>query len=385
MKIPHPVQRARAATAPGASGWRGRAALVLAGSLLLHAVVITVGNRALHLPAPEFGEGALIEARLLAPSAVIESAPNLAPRPAPKSSLPAPRAVAPEPAAPAAPVVEDRPRPPALPEPVAETPPLSAEPESSTPASAAPAAPQAIVDTEFNASGDDLLNELNDAKAPRAALPVSARYVYQTTDSQYVALSGTTTLRWRFDEDGTYAAQLITTVFGISVLELNSQGKVSRFGLSPERYTEKALRRSEVAANFDWNGQRVTFSARSHERELRRGAQDRLSFQFQLMALGQRMPHRFRPGAAISFPVGGRDDVAVYRLVVIGTETVQSGVGDLNAVKLERPKGGADGADSRIEVWLAPEMAWLPVKLRFTDRRDRVTENVLSEYSIPAE
>jgi hypothetical protein len=35
------------------------------------------------------------------------------------------------------------------------------------------------------------------------------------------------------------------------------------------------------------------------------------------------------------------------------------------------------GADSRIEVWLAPALQWLPVKLRFTDRRGQTTENLL--------
>jgi hypothetical protein len=159
---------------------------------------------------------------------------------------------------------------------------------------------------------------------------------------------------------------------------------VQRFGLAPDRYTEKTVGRSEWATNFDWEARRLTFSTKNHERELREGIQDRLSFQFQLMALGQRLPHRFRSGGSILLGVGGRDEVSAYRFDITGSERLRTGAGDFDTVKLERPKS-ADGRDSRIEVWLAPDAAWLPVKLRFTDRRDQVTENLLSEIVIPAQ
>jgi hypothetical protein len=244
--------------------------------------------------------------------------------------------------------------------------------------------PDPTIAGEFSASGSTLLAELENPPRQKAFLPVSARYVYQTTDTRFSAVTGTTTVHWRFDEDHRYAARLVTTVFGLTVLELNSNGRVEPFGLAPERYTEKTVGRSEWATNFDWNGRRVTFSAKSYERELIEGIQDRLSFQFQLMALGQRLLSRFRPGAAIVLAVGGRDEIAAYRFNVVGAEQLQTGAGMFETLKLERPKS-ADGRDSRIEVWLAPEARWLPVKLRFTDRREEVTENVLGDIVIPAE
>lgn len=237
---------------------------------------------------------------------------------------------------------------------------------------------------DFEASGATLLAELEHPPLQRAFLPVSARYVYQTSDTRFAAVTGTTTVQWRFADDGTYDAHLLTTVFGLTALELRSTGRVQHFGLAPERYTERTVGRAEWATNFDWTNRRVTFSSKNVERELREGIQDRLSFQFQLMALGQRLLSRFRPGASIAMTVGSRDDNATYRFVVIGSERLQTGAGEFDTVKLERPKS-ADGRDSRIEVWLAPESAWLPVKLRFTDRRNEVTENVLAEAVIPAQ
>jgi hypothetical protein len=159
------------------------------------------------------------------------------------------------------------------------------------------------------------------------------------------------------------------------VLELESIGVLRSFGLAPDRYTETRIRRGAVAANFDWRGRRVTFSARTDERPLPDGVQDRISFQFQLMLLGQALPERFRPGARTVLRVAGRDDVDSYRFRSAGRDRTPTGVGELDTVKVERLPAGA--SDTRIEVWLAPDLGWLPARLRFTDRHGRVTESVL--------
>jgi hypothetical protein len=49
--------------------------------------------------------------------------------------------------------------------------------------------------------------------------------------------------------------------------------------------------------------------------------------------------------------------------------------GSVDTIKLDRMRGG--GTDAQIEVWLAPSLEWLPVRLRFTDRHQRVTESTL--------
>jgi hypothetical protein len=371
-----------APAAAGTRAWLGRALLVLGLSLAVHATVLVVGHKTLQTPTIEYGHSGLIEVTLQR-QAVAEPAaePKAAQSPRRTAKVPlAPRE------APPPPVVESVPSPSpesALVETQPPAAPVEAASVSSAESERLPPQAEATVG-EFDASGGTLLEEVERPPLQRAALPVSARYVYQTTDTRFSAVTGTTTVHWRFEDDRSYAANLVTTVFGLTVLELNSQGHVQRFGLAPDRYTEKTVGRSEWATNFDWSARRLTFSAKSHERELREGIQDRLSFQFQLMALGQRLPSRFRPGGSILLAVGGRDDISAYRFDIIGSERLQTAAGEFETVKLERPKS-ADGRDSRIEVWLAPDAAWLPVKLRFTDRRDQVTENSLSEIVIPAQ
>lgn len=371
-----------APAAAGTRAWLGRALFVLGLSLAVHATVLVVGHKTLQIPTMEYGHRGLIEVTLQR-QAVAEPAAE------PKATPP-PRRIAKAPPtqreAPPPPVAESVPGPSPESAPAEAQPPavpVEAAPVSSADSERLPPQAEATVG-EFDASGGTLLEEVERPPLQRAALPVSARYVYQTTDTRFSAVTGTTTVHWRFEEDRSYAATLVTTVFGLTVLELNSQGHVQRFGLAPDRYTEKTVGRSEWATNFDWSKRRLTFSAKNHERELREGIQDRLSFQFQLMALGQRLPSRFRPGGSILLAVGGRDDTSAYRFDIIGSERLQTAAGEFETMKLERPKS-ADGRDSRIEVWLAPDAAWLPVKLRFTDRRDQVTENSLSEIVIPAQ
>ncbi len=374
---------APASIVAGARGWLGRALAVLTLSLIAHALVLSFGLRALRIAPAGVGEGALIEVTLHAPDPIVAPPPPKAKQRAAKPA-PAPRP-SPPPAAEGTSAARSEP-PPAKPRPTEPQP--AAVPVEETPMpnvnSERPLPADASILGAFDASGAALLAELEQSPLQPAALPVSARYVYRTNDTRFAAVTGATTVQWRFEEDRSYNARLLTTVFGLTILELKSAGRVERFGLAPERYTEKTVGRAEWATNFDWSGRRVTFSAKNIERELREGIQDRLSFQFQLMALGQRLLHRFRPGASIALAVGSRDDIATYRFDVIGPERLQTGAGEFDTIKFERPKS-ADGRDSRIEVWLAPDAAWLPVKLRFTDRRGEVTENVLAEVAIAAQ
>jgi hypothetical protein len=209
---------------------------------------------------------------------------------------------------------------------------------------------------------------------------VAARYVYRTTNSELRLASGTSTIDWSLATDGRYRLSLTTTAIGVTLLELHSEGQLRAFGLAPERYTETRVRRGTVAANFDWEGRRVTFSARPHERPLPDGVQDRISFQFQLMLLGQAQPERFRAGGQTVLLMASRDDVSSYRFRSTGPAMTATGIGELDTVHIERIAD--DATEARVEVWLAPSLGWLPARLRFTDRYGRVTESVLE--SMPA-
>jgi hypothetical protein len=372
---------------PGSVGWR--AALVLLVTLLAHAFLLARVDRMLAGAEAEPAKDAVaVSARLLPPPPAVAPAappPPLAkPRPAPAARKPAAMAAAAA-AATAPPLAE-----PAAPpnvgadafgaEPPAATEQAPAAGDASADAGMPPAAETAAGEAAaapppFEASGASLLAALANLPEPSAALPAAARYVYRTTNSELRLASGTSTVDWSLAADGQYRLRMTTTAVGMTVLELESQGRLRAFGLAPDRYVETRVRRGAVAANFDWEGRRVTFSARSHERALADGVQDRVSFQFQLMLLGQAQPEAFREGRSTVLLMAGRDDVSTYRFRSAGPATTTTGAGELKTVKIERI--AADPFDARIEVWLAPSLGWLPARLRFTDRYGRVTESVL--------
>lgn len=357
----------------------GRAVVLLAASLLLHWWALGGMRRAADdVPTVNERPARTVSAVLLAPPPPPPPAPVVRRQQRPQR-VAAPPPIAAPPAPDAAPAPE--PAPVSTQSPPAEQPPVEPAPlpASETPAAAPEVVPVVTDDPVLPAErvdGTDLAAELAETGVLPGGLPARATYVYLTSGSEYKVLTAETSIAWSLGDDGRYEARLATVALGITALELQSTGAMRRFGLAPERFTQKRIRRPAEAANFDWNERRVTFSARSFERELREGIQDRLSFQFQLMVLAQRLPERFHAGAAIEFPVAGPDGVDTYAFVVGDEETIVTELGEIAARKIERPRS-VGGADSRIEVWLAPALQWLPVKLRFTDRRGRTTENVL--------
>jgi len=345
-----------------------RAVLVLLATLLLHALMLERVHRSLVGREGDHEEVVPISARLLSPPAPPAPA-------APRPPVPRPRPAAAVPAAPA--VATPVPVEAALPGAFGEAP-VPEPPPAPEPAALQEPAPAPVAETEpedVEATGAALRTALAGLPSLSAVLPASARYVYRTTNSEIRLATGTTTVDWTLAADGRYQLRMTTVALGMTVLELDSQGSLGEFGLAPERYTETRARRSPEAANFDWDGRRVTFSAKTHERPLVDGAQDRVSFQIQLMLLGQAQPEWFRRGAKTVILMAGRDDMTTYRFRSTGRETTQTGQGPMDAVRIERVT--ARESEARIEVWLVPALKWLPVRMRFTDRFGRVTESVL--------
>jgi hypothetical protein len=317
----------------------------------------------------------IAEAPPAPPPAARRVAPRRVPRPAPPPVAPPPPAPVEAVAAVAEPVPGG-----SLPDAPGESETAPSTIEATAPA--VPAPDPALVEpkpaeTQTAGAGElDLAAELSEIGGTADALPAAGSYVYTMSDSRYSALTGTTTIEWKRDPaTERYESRLRSTVFGITLADISSQGSIRRSGVAPERYVQKTATRAPQAANLDWERNIVTFSARSYQRSLRAGTQDRLSFQFQLMALAQRLPNALRTGATLAMDVAGPGDVESYHFLVVGPETVETANGPIEAIKLDRSKTGP--GDARIEVWLAPARRYLPVRLRFTDRRGNVTESLL--------
>lgn len=176
------------------------------------------------------------------------------------------------------------------------------------------------------------------------------------------ALRGTGELTWRPGAKG-YVARLEGRIAGFSILTWVSEGGFDAAGLAPVRYTDKRRGKSELAANFQRGAGKITFSGPSTEYPLLPGSQDRMSWMIQIAAIASADPKRLSTGARLAmYVVGARGDADVWSFKVQGTEEVATGDSPVQAIKLVREPRKPH--DTRVEVWLAPSLHYLPVRAR---------------------
>ena len=204
--------------------------------------------------------------------------------------------------------------------------------------------------------------------SPRAVPPAfnsqklsdSVRLSYVVKSSKFpFPLSGE--LLWR-NQGSAYSARLRYSILGQTRMQ-TSQGSITPTGLAPERFADTY--RSEVAAHFNHVQGKVTFSANTPDAELLPGAQDRLSVLVQLGALVASAPERYTPGSTLSLQTVGSRSADVWLFTVIQSETLDLPGGSVQGLRLER--NPRQPYDQKVEVWLSPELGYLPARVRITE------------------
>jgi hypothetical protein len=160
-----------------------------------------------------------------------------------------------------------------------------------------------------------------------------------------------------------------------------SRGRITQHGMQPESFTASRTRRgrNEVAeARFDWEAGSLSYG-RIEDRKsapLSAGAQDLVSFIFQFV-LAPPAPGRYR----VPITTGSRFDV--YEIEVSAQERIETPLGTLRALPVRQlPRPG----EATIEIWLAADYRYLPVRLRHYDRRGNFTgEQMVNEIRVSDE
>jgi hypothetical protein len=186
-------------------------------------------------------------------------------------------------------------------------------------------------------------------------------------------ISGETKLTFARKHDQ-YEFTSETVVLGLFRATQASRGSLQDGRLVPVEYREDRTGRPGVRTTIDWSAGRVSFS-RGPDRSTGQAPtqpllQDRLSL---LLQIGMEM--RARPlDPSIELPVAGARSVSQQKLERRGEETISVPLGSVVTVKYERPM---DPDDDRIEVWLAPSLCWLPVRIRYSDHKGGVIDHRL--------
>ena len=202
----------------------------------------------------------------------------------------------------------------------------------------------------------------------RVSLPPSADLSYDA-----IAIKGSSKVEGRglvkWTQDGRqYSITGEASVLFLSVLSYRSEGRLSEVGILPELYTEKRLGKSSTNTHFHRDRQTISFSASTNNYPVKGGEQDRGSVFWQLAGLARGNPEKLQAGLSFDLVIAGSRTADPWRVTVHGNEPITLGQGRSDAwhMSLVRPDSGND---YQLEVWVAPERDWYPVKIMYVDRK----------------
>lgn len=342
---------------PGPPGLR-----LLAG---LTAAVVAVHLLALQQASMSLsaGDAPALRAVALNTRTVLPPAPEPAPAPTPPPSPPAPAPKARKPAKPAAappslpeaPIFQSN-----LPDPIAERP----EPAIDSVASVTPTVAVSLTETAPapTAAASGAEGAPVDGATLNAAVPASVRLLYnlegQARNLQYTARGE---VLWRQDGQR-YHLLLTVSAFLIGSRSQTSEGDITPQGLAPRRYADKW--RGEQAAHFNRETGRIIFSVNTPEAALLPGAQDRLSLFIQIGALMAADPKRMTAGNRFTLQTVSTREAEPWIITADGEESLPLPGGEVIAYKFSRAPRRP--YDTRLELWIAPSLNYLPVRIRVT-------------------
>jgi hypothetical protein len=334
-------------------------------SLLLHIALISGG----WLQVPARTDAPPLDVNIVMRPTPVPVPPAILPKPraqpAPRRAVMPPRVLAlPPDTAPAPFALPSEPETLAQAEPPEDAAPPAVAPETGAEAPAEPAAPEPL---------------------PLKGLPRKGRITYTI---YYGAgfIVGRTVQTWEVSGDGYKLASASETTGIVEFFRAQrhtylSRGRVTAHGLQPETFLMSRTRRGrteEARARFDWNAGAIHIGKPPTERTatLPADSQDIVSLMYQL-ALAPPPPGRIR----LSVTNGFRFES--YDLDVLGEERLETPLGLLNTLPIKQVR--QPGAES-VELWLAAEYRYLPVKLRFYDREGQPSgEQIVDEIQISEE
>ncbi|MDP2811985.1 MAG: DUF3108 domain-containing protein [Rhodocyclaceae bacterium] len=325
--------------------------LALAASALIHAAALLGPGWAL----PGLGEADAplpIEAVLARPAAPQEAGPISRPVPRPPVDKPRPPSVtaaAPVAAAPAA---------------------ASASSVSSVPAVEAP--PPVAESHQGTSFGAPSAPSPAPVATPRSALPGKGHVRYVITRGEGGFVVGQSVHTW--EHDGlTYKLQSVTETTGLAALfkparvVQSSQGEVTAEGLKPHEFRHERVGGLDTA-NFDWARRVVAYAGR--EDSVAAGTQDMLSMYYQLVLLAPQ-------SGALDLPIATGRKLENYRFEIVGEDAIVLPSGERRALRLKTRSG-----NDTIELWIAAEMRGLPLKIRFTDRKGEIFDQLAEDIDL---
>ena len=162
----------------------------------------------------------------------------------------------------------------------------------------------------------------------------------------------------------------------IDDIRRESRGSITANGLKPVSFIERGRKKGDRVAEFDWTNQELHLihGGTNETISLPAGSIDQASLPYALAFTGS-APETF----SVHLTDGRRLKEYTYRTV--GREQIETVLGKLDTIHLEKVRD----ADSKrsFEFWLAIDHHYLPVRVRFTDKKGRAFDSLVTSIRYP--
>jgi hypothetical protein len=213
--------------------------------------------------------------------------------------------------------------------------------------------------------------------------PVSTRISYTVTGNIRGEVHGDAQVEWI--RIGTYYQVHLDVTLGLQVAPLmtrsmSSEGYITAEGLSPRRFDQLTKvgmgDRRHAVVQFDpeqvtlANGLRLARPA---------GVQDTASQFIQLTYLFSTRPELLRPGDSIEVPLALPRNLSKWIYDVLNEEPVYTPFGAIQALHLKPRRSAQAGGDLSAEIWFAPQLRYLPVRIRIHQDAETYIDLILDQ------
>ena len=246
---------------------------------------------------------------------------------------------------------------------------MAEPPPTEAMASVEPASGQINDDPATPRSAAAEVNDDPTPKGPAFAWPKATRVTYKVKGYLRGEIFGSAKVEW-IRQDMRYQVH-VDALVGPSFAPLGSQrwtseGVITEEGLVPERFESinKLLIKTSPAKIVTFDDAEVTLPNGDRVPKLP-GVQDPASHYIQLAYQFILKPEQLRVGAAIDMPMAWtkRQEMVIYD--VLSEEAIDTPLGKIDTFKLKPRKMTEQKGDVLAEIWLAPALQYLPIRMLF--------------------
>ena len=196
--------------------------------------------------------------------------------------------------------------------------------------------------------------------------PPSTRMSYVLTGDYRGSVNGSASVEWL--RQGTrYQVHLETSVGPVLSRHITSEGELTAQGLAPQRFDgeQKVLFRAARRWQLRFGPERVVL-ADGREVATVAGVQDEASQFVQLTWLFTTQPERLKVGRSVDLPLAIGRKLERWTYDVVAEETLRFPFGAVPTYHI-KPRREAHSGDMTPEIWIAPTLQYLPVRILIRD------------------